>query len=97
MKKEYKLIKTVQDLPFREWLNDKIEVYVFENNGTLKVINGICPHYYGELELDKKNNKLKCSFHHLKVCPKTLISNNKKFKKIQEFKIISRSPIVIEV
>lgn len=96
MKKEYKLIKSIKDLPFREWINDKIEVYVFENNGKIKAINGICPHYYGEIELDKKNKELKCNFHHLKICPKTLISNNKKFKKIQEFKIISSAPIVIE-
>ena len=97
MKKKYKLVKTIQDVPFREWINDKIEVYVYKNNDSLKVINGICPHYYGELELDETNNKLKCNLHHLKVCPKSLVSNNKKFKKIQEFKLLSKNPIVVEI
>ena len=97
MKIKYKLNHSVNELPFREWVNKNIEIYVYSIDGKLKAINGICPHYYGELELNKKKNKLKCNFHHLEVCSRTLISNNRKFKKVQEFKIISASPIVVEI
>lgn len=97
MKKKYELIKSIKDLPFREWVNENLEVYVYENHGKLKAINGVCPHYYGKIEKDYKKNELKCSFHHLKICSITLITNNKKFKKIQEFRIISTSPIIIEI
>ena len=97
MKTKYKLTQSINELPFREWVNENLEIYVYEIDGKLKAINGVCPHFYGELELNKKKNKLKCNFHHLKAFPRTLISNNKKFRKIQEFKIFSTSPIIIEI
>lgn len=97
MKKNYQLKKSIKDLPFREWLNDNVEVYIYKYNNELKAINGICPHFYGQLELNQNKNEIKCNFHHLKICPATLASNSKKFKKIQEYKIISTSPIIIEI
>ena len=97
MKKKYQLKKSIKDLPFREWVNDSIEIYIYKYNNKLRVINGICPHFYGQLELNQNKNEIICNFHHLKVCPVTLTSNSKKFKKIQEYKIISTSPIIIEI
>lgn len=94
---KYKLAKSIKELPFREWVNDNLEIYVYKNENKLRAINGICPHFYGQIELNEKKNELKCNFHHLKICPATLISNSKKFRKIQEFKIVSTSPIIIEI
>lgn len=97
MKTKYKLKNSINDVPFREWISIKYEVYVFKNNNKLQAINGVCPHYYGKLELNKNKNQITCNFHHLKVCPNNLTTNNKKFKKIQSFKIVSNSPIIIEI
>ena len=94
---KYKLAKSIKELPFREWVNDNLEIYVYKYENKLRAINGICPHFYGQIELNEKKNELKCNFHHLKICPATLISNSKKFRKIREFKIVSTSPIIIEI
>ena len=97
MKTKYKLTQSINELPFREWVNENLEIYVYEIDGKLKVVDGICPHYYGKISLNDKKDELRCNFHHLKICPKTLISNNRKFKKIREFKILSTSPIIVEI
>ena len=97
IEKKYKLTKSMSDVPFREWINDKIEIYIYEHEGILKAIQGICPHYYGKIELDNKERELKCNFHHLKICPKKLTTNSKKFRKLQEYKILSTNPIIIEI
>jgi len=82
----YKLKNKVNNIPFREWINNK-EIYVFKYQQKILAINGICPHFSGELSFDKNRNKIICSFHSLTFCPITLLSDNNKYKKINSFKI----------
>ena len=51
---KYKLAKSIKELPFREWVNDNLEIYVYKNENKLRAINGICPHFYGQIELNEK-------------------------------------------
>ena len=82
----YKLKNKVKNIPFREWINNK-EIHVFKYDHKILAINGICPHFGGELSFDSKSKKITCSFHSLTFCPLTLLSNHNKYKKIHSYKI----------
>ena len=94
--KTVKLKKSIENLPFREWITGDQEIYAYHDGSKVRIINGICPHYFGELYLDNKQNKIVCNFHHLKFCPKNLTGNHESYKKLREYKIKSLNPIIIE-
>jgi len=92
---EITLKKTKKDIPFREWVSEKQEVYVFLKNDKIIVINGICPHFGGELYYNLSKDKILCNLHSLSFCPKNMTSNHKTYKKIQSFKVVNDDPIKI--
>lgn len=90
-------IKYQKKFPFYEWIDVDKEVIVLNHNGKIEVIDSICPHFGGRLEIYKSGlNKLICPFHGIKFNITDCTSDNKIFKKIKKYKIISRDPLIIE-
>lgn len=94
--KKITLEKKIQDIPFREWISETEEVYVFKGNNGVTVINGVCPHFGGELYYDEKAKRIFCNLHSLTFCPNTMESNHRIFKKINSYRVINEDPIIIE-
>ena len=94
---EYILKNNIKNVPFTEWINDKIEVHAFYYNSKLVVINSICPHFGGELYFDKEKKKILCNFHNLEFCPVTFKSDHQVYKKIIRYKVIDLDPIKIKI
>ena len=64
LKKKNYIIKYID-----EW---KDELIIFEDtNGSIKIFSSICPHFGGEIFLDKKKKFLKCKWHSWKFCKET--------------------------
>jgi|TARA_B110000037_G_scaffold216065_1_gene274468 nitrite reductase/ring-hydroxylating ferredoxin subunit len=96
MSKKY-TIKLDKKLPFYEWIDTDKEVIVLEFNNKIEVIESICPHYGGKLQVNQNNpNELICPFHGLKFDITNCTSSNNIFKKIRKYKVISNKPFVVE-
>ena len=47
---------------FRTWIREwKDEIIIFKYNKKIYIKSGICPHFGGPIEFNKKNKYLKCS------------------------------------
>lgn len=96
MSKQY-TIKLDRSFPFYEWIDLKKEVLVLKHNEKIEVIESICPHFGARLEINKNNlDELICPFHGIQFNIKNCKSNNKIFKKIKKYKIISTNPLIVE-
>lgn len=57
-----------QYIKYIEEIRDEIIAYKHED--TIYVKSSFCPHYGGDLRYNEKTQKLRCSWHDWKFCPK---------------------------